>query len=265
MELMISTISSIIGALISTWRIWVLLISLIIIAVVLKKLTPRMHGIIGERTVTSFLSVLDPKKYLIINDLMIENDGKTSQIDHVVISNYGIFVIETKNYDGWILGDESSNYWTQVIYKRKEKLYNPIKQNYSHVLVLKNHLKEFPDIAYFPIVVFTRRSILKITTNKDIVIYNTDLKVTIKKQQNEVISDSIKDKIYAILNSLNIKDRNLRQKHIQVNNTRKENTENKINNDICPKCGGSLILRNGQYGNFKGCNNYPNCKFTFKI
>jgi len=143
MELMVSIISRVVGILISAWRIWVPLIILIIIAVVLKKFTPRIHGIIGERPVASFLSALDSKKYLIINDLMIENEGKTSQIDHVVISNYGVFVIETKNYDGWILGDESSNYWTQVIYKRKEKLYNPIKQNYGHVQAIKNILKLF--------------------------------------------------------------------------------------------------------------------------
>jgi len=105
MELMISVIRSIFSTLISTWRIWVPLIILIITAVVLKKFTPRFHGIIGERLVTSVLSALDSKKYLIINDLMVENEGKTSQIDHVVISNYGIFVIETKNYNGWILGN----------------------------------------------------------------------------------------------------------------------------------------------------------------
>lgn len=54
-------------------------------------------------------------------------------IDHVVISKYGVFVIETKNYRGWIIGNEKSEYWTQVIYKRKERLYNPIKQNYGHI------------------------------------------------------------------------------------------------------------------------------------
>ena len=265
MELMISIISSFVGGLVSAWRIWVPLIILIIIAAVLKKFIPRLHGIIGEKTVASFLSALDPKKYLIINDLIIENEGKTSQIDHVVISNYGVFVIETKNYDGWIIGDESSNYWTQVIYKRKGKFYNPIKQNYGHIMSLKNHLKEFPDIVYYPIVVFTKRATLKISTKKDVAIYNADLKETIKKQQNEVIPDSLKDIIYTRLNSLNIKDRNLRQKHVQTNIEREENTENKISNDICSKCGGSLILRNGKYGNFKGCSNYPNCKFTVKI
>jgi len=148
-----------------TWRIWVPIIILIVIAVVLKKFIPRLHGIIGERSVASFLYALDSKKYLVINDLMIENEGKTSRIDHVVISNYGIFVIETKNYNGWILGDEPSSYWTQAIYKRKEKLYNPIKQNYGHVQALKNILRDFPNIVYYPIVVFTKRSTLKITAN----------------------------------------------------------------------------------------------------
>jgi len=54
-----------------------------------------------------------------------------------VVSNYGIFVIETKNYKGWIIGNEFDDYWTQVIFKRKEKLYNPIKQNYGHIQALK--------------------------------------------------------------------------------------------------------------------------------
>jgi hypothetical protein len=87
-----------------TWRIWIPLVCLIIIALILKKFTPRILGIIGEKSVASFLSALDSKKYLLINDLMIKNEVRTSQIDHVVISNYGIFVIETKNYEGWIMG-----------------------------------------------------------------------------------------------------------------------------------------------------------------
>ncbi|MHB1336012.1 MAG: hypothetical protein ACYCXQ_08625 [Candidatus Humimicrobiaceae bacterium] len=79
---MISIISSVVGGLISAWRIWVPLIILIIIAVVLKKFTPRLHGIIGERSIASFLSALDSKKYLIINDLMIENEGSAEVIQY---------------------------------------------------------------------------------------------------------------------------------------------------------------------------------------
>lgn len=79
---------------------------------------------------------------------MLKVGDKTTQIDHVVIPNYGIFVIETKNYKGWIIGNEFDDYWKQIIYKRKEKLHNPIKQNYGHIMVLKEHLSDFPDIKY---------------------------------------------------------------------------------------------------------------------
>lgn len=60
-----------------------------------------------------------PDEYHIFNDLFFENNGYTTQIDHVVVSPYGVFVIETKGYKGWILGGENSDYWTQVIYKFK--------------------------------------------------------------------------------------------------------------------------------------------------
>lgn len=56
-----------------------------------------------------------PDEYHIFNDLFLENNGYTTQIDHVVVSPYGVFVIETKGYKGWILGGENSDYWTQVI------------------------------------------------------------------------------------------------------------------------------------------------------
>lgn len=75
-------------------------------------------------------------KYKVLNNITLQTDGRTTQIDHVVVSNLGLFVIETKNYKGWIIGDEYSEYWTQVIYKRKEKLYNHIRQNYGHLMAL---------------------------------------------------------------------------------------------------------------------------------
>ncbi|MFZ3106625.1 MAG: topoisomerase DNA-binding C4 zinc finger domain-containing protein [Candidatus Hydromicrobium sp.] len=88
---------------------------------------------------------------------------------------------------------------------------------------------------------------------------------TIKKHQTEIISDDIRDKIYTYLNTLNITDRNLRKKHVHNINEKKNERKNKISNNICPRCGGSLIIRNSKYGSFKGCSNYPKCKFSFDI
>ena len=84
-----------------------------------------------------------PDEYHIFNDLFFENNGYTTQIDHVVVSPYGVFVIETKGYKGWILGGENSDYWTQVIYKFKAQFYNPIKQNDGHVRFLRHILQMF--------------------------------------------------------------------------------------------------------------------------
>lgn len=81
----------------------------------------RIKGKIGEKTIATVLSFLNKSQYKVINNIVLKTGGRTSQIDHLVISDFGIFVIETKNYKGWILGNEYSYYWTQVIYKRRER------------------------------------------------------------------------------------------------------------------------------------------------
>ncbi len=243
-----------------TWFIW----AFIILVGIIKIFWPRIKGFWGEKSVASFLSRLGSKKYMIINNLMVNFGGNTTQIDHLVISNFGIFVIETKNYGGKIYGSEFSDYWMQSIYKFKLKFYNPIRQNYWHVQVFKDLLKEYPNMLYFPIVVFTRRSNLKVKTNTDVA-YNVELEDTIKKYQTEIISDDIRDKIYKYLNTLNITDRKFRKEHIRRVQENKNERKNKISDNICPRCGGSLIVRNSKDGSFKGCSNYPKCKFTFDI
>lgn len=63
-------------------------------------------------------------------------------------------------------------------------------------------------------------------------------------------------------NILNIKTRSIRKEHILK---LQEKKKSKINNNICPKCGSLLVLRNSKYGDFMGCSNYPECKFTINI
>ena len=97
------------------------------------------------------------------------------------------------------------------------------------------------------------------------VIYNIDLIKTIKKYRYEFISDDIRDKVYSRLKDLNIRDKKLRKEHNNKIRTRINDYETKIKNNICPKCGGLLVLREGKYGKFKGCRNYPKCEFTVSI
>ncbi len=258
MDLIISGILN--GVVEIVTNFWYLII-LIIIAIILS--SPKVKGYFGEREVIRNLDKLDSTKYKVINNIMIKSSNKTSQIDHVVVSDYGIFVIETKNYKGWIVGNEYDDYWKQVIYKRKEKLRNPIKQNYGHIQALKQNLDGVDSKVFISIVTFTTKTDLKVKTSSEVV-YTMNLKKTIEKYKTKVLSNEDKDIIYNKLLNLNIDTKENRKIH--VNNIREDirNNDGKIKNDVCPKCGGILVLRKGKYGEFNGCSNYPRCRFTVK-
>ncbi|MGS2738734.1 NERD domain-containing protein [Sinomicrobium sp. M5D2P17] len=216
---------------------------------------------IGEKTIATVLTRLDSSRYKVINNVVLNVRGRISQIDHVVISDFGIFVIETKNYKGWIMGGEYAEYWTQVIYKRKEKLYNPVRQNYGHVLALKHLLREFPYIKYLPIVVFSTKADLKVNTRSE-VIYSVDLLKVIRKHTEVVLSKTEKEAIHTIIKSANIKSGYKHSKHIKSINQSVKERKRLTKKNKCPRCGGDLIVRKGKFGKFKGCSKFPKCRFT---
>ena len=86
------------------------------------------------------LNKLPKDKYIVFNDIMIKNEKGTHQIDHIVLSNYGIFVIEMKNYYGLIKGKEYDNKWCQYLGKNKNYFLNSIHQNYGHIKTLSELL-----------------------------------------------------------------------------------------------------------------------------
>jgi len=195
------------------WYIWVIIILIFIIIGAAKIFIPRItkkigrqfNGFVGEKKAASMLSRLDPEKYKIINNLTIYIDKGSAQIDYLIISNFGIFIIETKNFEGIILGEETSNYWTQVLYKNRENFYNPIKQNNWHLQALKNILKKYSNILYFPIVVFTNNSDLRVKTITDVIKID-DLIKTIRQHRTEIISDIARDNIYNYLRNIKFKN-----------------------------------------------------------
>ncbi|WP_206868119.1 NERD domain-containing protein [Clostridium zeae] len=242
------------------WYLWVLMI----LAGLLSLFGPKIKGFFGEKSVAFLLSSLDENKYKVINNIMLKVGNKTTQIDHLIISNYGIFVIETKNYKGWITGNEFDDKWRQTIYKRREFLHNPIKQNYGHVQALKETLAEFKEINYIPIVTFTTKADLKVKT-KTPVVYTINLPKTIKAYKDETITNTMKEQIYNKLIGLNVDSKDNRKAHVQAIRKNVSENNNKVSKDICPKCGAQLVVRNGKYGKFKGCSAYPKCRFTSEV
>jgi hypothetical protein len=68
---------------------------------------PAVKGFLGElqvRTVARLM--LDRETYQALHNVTLRTRDGTTQIDHVIVSPYGVFVIETKNMRGWIFGSE---------------------------------------------------------------------------------------------------------------------------------------------------------------
>lgn len=222
----------------------------------------KVLGEIGEESVASILKTL-PKDYVVFNDVYLEIKGKSTQIDHVVISRYGIFVIETKNYTGWIFGNDTSEYWTQTIYENKYQLRNPLKQNYAHLKTLQS-IFGIDERFYFPIVAFHDRATLKCETYGN-VMYFSELKDFILSKTIPKLTDELVNRLSAILMYYSVKNENQKQEHILKVKQDIANKQSLVEKGICPKCGGMLIHRQGKYGEFISCINYPSCRFTQNI
>jgi restriction system protein len=101
-----------------------------------------VQGRAGEaRTKLAESLFLDSHEYHTFNNILIRTGLKTTQIDHVIVSRYGVFVIETKNKNGWIFGSRWDRNWTQIIYNKKYKFQNPLKQNFLHTQSLAKRLQ----------------------------------------------------------------------------------------------------------------------------
>lgn len=225
---------------------------------------PKIKGAKGEYSVARVLRKLKGSEYKVFHDIYLKADGRTTQIDHLIISVYGIFVIETKNYQGWIHGSEYSEYWTQSIYKEKRKFRNPVKQNWAHVFFLKNVLSNFKQLKYHPIVVFAGKGELKNVYSSVPVIYKNQLLWAIKQNRIPNLSIHQVEQIAYQLSSLMTNEKKGRRAHRKYVKQNIYNRKQSVKALICPNCGGELQLRNGPYGSFYGCSNYPRCKFTKK-
>jgi hypothetical protein len=109
---------------------------------------------IGEALVANTIAAHFKQPHILLNNVTLPTDTGTTQIDHVLVADTGIFVIETKHYSGWIYGGPNQSQWTQVIYKVKNKFQNPIRQNYGHLKTIQS-LFTLPDDNFVPLVVFT--------------------------------------------------------------------------------------------------------------
>lgn len=235
-------------------------IILFIICIILKINYSKLRGYYGEYWVKKELKKLNKEDYKIINNLMVERDGKTVQIDHIILSKYGIFVIETKNYYGLIIGNKYKEKWIQYLGKNKYFFHNPIYQNFGHIKCLSQKYG-IEQNKFISIICFSNQTKLKISNIEKEVIKLDYLIKTVKSYDKILLDDNIEFLFQNILND-NINDKKIRKEHIKKINNNITNKKNLSNKMICPKCGKNLLKRNGNYGSFIGCENYPKCNYT---
>lgn len=236
----------------------VLGIIVLLVLIVIRK----TKGKRGEMNVAFILKRLPHEDYHVINDLMLDLGGWTSQIDHVVVSRFGVFVIETKNYQGRITGGENSDSWTQNIFGHKYQFYNPVHQNESHIKALRKVLGDTGRIRMIPVIAFSNRADLHVKADYVDVINFRKLKRLILNYSIDMLTTEQVHDICQILRSANVSGRGIRKVHVDEARRQSGKKTMKIESGICPRCGGKLVQRNGKYGTFVGCSNYPKCKYT---
>ncbi|MDE6381018.1 MAG: NERD domain-containing protein [Muribaculaceae bacterium] len=270
-----------------------------------KRGKARRSGKRGEKIVAKELARLRKKDFIVLNDLMLPTaNGKTSQIDHVVVSTRGIFVIETKNHAGRITGSEQAQYWQQHLSSQSRGFYNPILQNRSHLRAVRRHLPKMDSELFSTMVVFTEawrldikaddiiieRSLLPdrhlkrtlipeeevrkcwwrpwrspVVLDRQKMVTRIDGMLNEMKRRPRILGRDSMREIAEKLRSVNVTDSAARKEHIDYAKRTSADVSADIRKGICPRCGARLIVRKSDRGEFVGCSNYPRCRFTCSI
>jgi len=155
-------------------------------------LISSFKGILGETVINVAMWLkLDKDVYHRLNNITLPlASGGSTQIDHIIVSMYGIFVIETKNYKGWIFGNEKQKQWTQAFPNgRKYKFQNPLRQNYLHIKTLADLLEL--DMSYFhSMIAFIGECELKTRDELPEHVLTSGMASYVKKKQDKLLTEA---------------------------------------------------------------------------
>jgi restriction system protein len=236
------------------------LIPLFIFATVVQ--SAFFKGLMGEFIINVFAQwQLDKEQYHLIKNITLATDDGTTEIDHIIVSIYGVFVVETKNMKGWIFGSPHQKMWTQKIYKHKNKFQNPLHQNYKHTKTLET-LLELEESQVHSVIVFIGDSKFK-TPPPNNVTYGMGYIRYIKSKTDAVLSELKKNDIIETIRQgrlkASFKTNRKHVSHVKEIIAEKENKQN------CPKCGNEMVIRETKKGKnkgkqFWGCTTFPKCR-----
>ena len=218
-----------------------------------------LRGWIGEKKTAFYLWLsLSSKSYNVFNNVVLFSKNGTTQIDHLIISAFGIFIVETKNKKGWIFGTEKQHSWAQSIYGKKYSFQNPLRQAFRQKKVLSEFLN-LDESKIHTVIYFVGNCRFKTSLPDNVI--NSGVGRFIKRFRNQILSTEDVNRVIKAI------EKYLSESTLSNIDHIKSLRERHSSNTICPRCGSNLIERLASRGfnagnKFLGCENYPKCRFT---
>lgn len=218
-----------------------------------KGLTGELRGSISQAL------FLDSETYHCFWNVIVPTQRGSSQIDHVIVSRFGIFVIEVKNRSGSIYGNEREAKWTQVLGRVKHSIENPLRQNFGHMKALEEFLRIEPAKMH-SVVSFVGDCTFKTPMPENVLCggHVTYVKGKTAVLMSEAEVAGVARAIQQLRDGARLLDG---WRHAESVRARYASS------DTCPKCGSPLKRRVARRGAtegtaFLGCSRYPRCRYT---
>ncbi|WP_411953084.1 NERD domain-containing protein [Aeromonas caviae] len=268
-------------------QLWFLL-PLLLIATLLK--TAWFKGMVGEWFINLCIRLfLDKREYRLLKDVTLPTPQGSTQIDHVIVSRFGLFVIETKNMKGWIFGNPTQKSWTQQIYRRKHSFQNPLHQNHLHMMTLKS-LLGLSDNQLHSVIFFIGDCTFKTpmpqnVMNRGLIRYVKGITTPVLAESEVAhVVDTIQQGRLAAnwqthrqhVTQLKTLHADPSANHVSTREPVRQSVANPPSQSvsppdnpppICPRCGSTMVLRTAGRGDnkgkpFWGCHEFPTCRGT---
>ncbi|MFO7612458.1 MAG: NERD domain-containing protein [Clostridia bacterium] len=222
---------------------------------------PGPRGFLAEFAARLVLMTLNKNKYIVMNNIYIPAyDGLYTQIDHLIVSNRGIVVVETKSFGGDISGSPREKYWKSSNGGHVKKVLNPIRQNSYHIRMLKQNCPSLDEGMLHSVVC------LSIGTKAEV---NTRTPITTPLSLRKTVMDILgrgtadrraRDRMATSIGGIVIRSAGIKARHRELLQAR----ERKIGAGFCPRCGARLLYKRGSRGVYRICSRYPSCKFRLE-
>ena len=233
----------------------------------MRPIKRKVKGVVGEAIASGWGALALPSStYTRLADITLPTPDGTTQIDLVIVSRFGVFVIEVKNMSGWIFGDETNRQWTQVFRTGERfRFQNPLRQNYRHVKAVQETLKAHGIAApcVHSVVAFIGDATLRTQLPENVTV-GLRFSRYVKSFRAPVLTDTEVQTACKALSTARLEPtKQTKREHIRHVRSKKDPTAERK----CPRCGKQMVLRTSRRGpnagnRFWGCTGYPNCRAT---